>query len=94
MFLTNIRFASTIMMFSSIAASYPICYTIVGHNVCRQLMHTSRKFKSDKLFKWKSDKSIISDTNYFIAKQNKIWEENKVPIKDEKVPNLYECIWM
>ena len=94
MFLTNIRFASTVMMFSSIAASYPICYTIVGHNVCRQLMQTSRKFQSDKLFKWKSDKKIISDTNYFIAKQNKVWEENKVPIKDEKVPNLYECIWM
>ena len=63
MFLTNIRFASTIMMFSSIAASYPICYTIVGNNVCRQLMHTSRKFQSDKMFKWKSDKNIISDTN-------------------------------
>lgn len=94
MFLTNTRFASTVMMFSSIAASYPICYTIVGHSVCRQLMHTSRKFQSGKLFKWKSDKKIISDTNYFIAKQNKVWEENKVPIKDEKVPNLYECIWM
>ena len=96
MFLTNSRFASTVMMFSSIAASYPICYTIVGHNVCRQLMHTSRKFQSDNLFRWKSDKKIIADTNYFIAKQNKVLEENQLPIpmKDERIPNLYECIWM
>ena len=94
MFKTNAIFSSTIMMFSSMAAFYPICYKISGCEISKKLLKTSRRFQDDRLFKRQKDQKIIRETNYFIAKQNKVWEENQISGKDERIPNWLECIWL
>lgn len=86
--------ASTIMLFSGMSASFPVCYLINVHTSYRKLIKTSRKFQDDRFFKRKSEQKIVGEANYFIAKQNKTWEENQVPSKDEHIPHFTERIWM
>lgn len=75
--------SALIMMYSGITAIFPLYYAITEHCSYRKLIKAARKFQDDRFFKGKSEQKMVNDANYFIAKQNKIWEENQATPKDE-----------
>ena len=81
------------MVLSGSAALYPIVCNHNGQSIGRKLHRASKRFQSEKLFRWKTDQKILQDTNYFIAKQNKIWEESHVKCHDESLPNWLDAYW-
>ena len=97
MFLTEYKsvraVASVIMLYSSIAAIYPYGYLIEGKRICTKILAESRRLQNGNLFRLKTERKIVSDTNLFIAEQNKVWEENQVAVNDESVPNWLNYIW-
>lgn len=88
----GIRFSSIVVLSGS-AALYPIVCNHNGQSISRKLHRASKRFQSEKLFRWKTDQKIINDTNYFIAKQNKIREESYVKHHDESLPNWLDAYW-